>query len=144
MATIRTATAQWAGNLASGEGTVTLDTSGQGTFDVTWKARAEEANSKTSPEELIAAAHASCFNMALSHQLGEAGYTPESLKTSADVSFVPGEGIKSSALTLEAVVPGIEDGEFQKIAADAKAGCPVSQALAGVEITLKASLVSAA
>jgi osmotically inducible protein OsmC len=144
MTTTRTATAQWSGNLASGEGTVNLDTSGQGTFDVTWKARAEEANSKTSPEELIAAAHASCFNMALSHELGEAGFTPESLKTSAAVVFVPGEGIKSSTLTLEAVVPGISDEEFQKIAAGAKAGCPVSQALSAIEISLDATLKDAA
>ncbi|GAA1349202.1 OsmC family peroxiredoxin [Falsarthrobacter nasiphocae] len=143
MAIIRTATTTWEGNLSSGEGRVNLDTSEQGTFDVTWKARAEEADYKTSPEELIAAAHSSCFSMALSHALGEAGYTAEEIRTSASVSFVPGEGIKGSELSLSARIPGIEDEEFQRLAQGAKDGCPVSLALAGIEITLKAELIQA-
>src|SRR5581483_12417542 len=98
--------------------------------------RAEDPNGKTSPEELIAAAHAACFAMALSHELAEAGHTAERLETSATVTFRPGEGIKSSALTVRATVPGVSAEEFDGAAQAAKVGCPVSQALAGVEISL--------
>lgn len=144
MAVTQSATTTWSGNLASGQGSVNLDTSSKGTFDVSWRARAEETGGQTSPEELIAAAHSSCFSMALSHALGEAGYTPEKIETNSKVTFVAGEGIKSSALTLKAVVPGIEEDEFQKIAQGAKEGCPVSQALSGIEITLEAELLATA
>ena len=141
MATTRTATTQWKGALLDGSGTVSLDTSGVGTFEVSWASRAEAANGKTSPEELIAAAHSSCFSMALSHGLAGAGTPPESLQTSADVTFQPGEGITGIVLTVKGHVPGITAEQFQEAAEDAKANCPVSKALTGTTITLKAELL---
>ncbi|MGN9844767.1 OsmC family protein [Nonomuraea sp. H19] len=141
MATTRTATTQWKGALLDGSGTVSLDTSGVGTFEVSWPSRAEAANGKTSPEELIAAAHSSCFSMALSHGLAGAGTPPESLQTTADVTFQPGEGITGIALTVTGHVPGITAEQFQQAAETAKANCPVSKALAGTTITLKAELL---
>ncbi|MFG1710875.1 OsmC family protein [Nonomuraea sp. M3C6] len=141
MATTRTATTQWKGALLDGSGTVTLDTSGVGTFEVSWASRAEAANGKTSPEELIAAAHSSCFSMALSHGLAGAGTPPESLQTSADVTFQPGEGITGIVLTVKGQVPGISAEQFQEAAETAKANCPVSKALAGTTITLNAELL---
>ncbi|MGG5172838.1 OsmC family protein [Pseudarthrobacter sp. J1738] len=143
MATTRSAHTVWNGSLAEGSGNTTLDSSGLGTFDVTWKARTEAAAGKTSPEELIAAAHSACFSMAFSHALGEAGYTPEEVSTKSDVGFQPGTGITGSHLTLSAKIPGISEEEFQKIAEAAKSGCPVSAALAGISITLDATLISA-
>ena len=141
MAAIRKATAHWEGSLFEGAGQVTLDSSGLGTFDVTWVARTEEPGGKTSPEELIAAAHSSCFCMAFSNGLDKAGTPPTSLDVRADVTFVPGTGITTSHLTVTAVVPGISEEEFQAAAAAAKEGCPVSGALKGnVEITIEASL----
>ena len=104
---------------------------------VSWASRAEEPNGKTSPEELIAAAHAACFSMALSHGLAEAGHTAERLETSATVTFQPGEGITGSALTVRGTVPGMSEDEFLAAAEAAKAGCPVSQALS-VPVTLDA------
>jgi lipoyl-dependent peroxiredoxin len=141
MATTRTATTQWKGALLDGSGTVSLDTSGVGTFEVSWPSRAEAANGKTSPEELIAAAHSSCFSMALSHGLAGAGTPPESLQTSADVTFQPGEGITGIVLTVKGHVPNITAEQFQEAAETAKANCPVSKALAGTTITLKAELL---
>ena len=140
MATVRTAHTVWQGDLPSGSGQVTLDSSGLGTYDVTWKARAEQAEGKTSPEELIAAAHSACFSMAFSHALGEEGKTPDRVQTTADVSFQPGEGITGIHLTLKASVPGLSEADFQWIAEGAKTGCPVSAALTGTTITLEASL----
>ncbi|MHA7154973.1 OsmC family peroxiredoxin [Arthrobacter sp. TMN-50] len=143
MATVRSAHTVWSGNLQSGSGQVSLDTSGLGTYDVTWKARAEEAGGKTSPEELIAAAHSSCFSMAFSLALSEEGKTADRIETKAEVDFVPGEGITAIRLILDASIPDIEDADFQRIAESAKTGCPVSQALAGVKsITLEATLQS--
>ncbi|WP_255768481.1 OsmC family protein [Pseudarthrobacter sulfonivorans] len=142
MAAIRTAHTVWNGDLMSGSGQTTLDSSGLGTFDVTWKARTEAAEGKTSPEELIAAAHASCFSMAFSHALAQAGHAPEEVNTKADVTFVPGTGITGSHLTMSAKVPGLSEEEFQRIANEAKTGCPVSGALASIEITLDATLQS--
>ncbi|GGK72390.1 peroxiredoxin [Sphaerisporangium melleum] len=141
MATIRTATTQWKGALLDGSGTVSLDTSGVGTFDVTWASRSQEANGKTSPEELIAAAHSSCFSMALSHGLAQAGTPPQALDTKAEVTFQPGEGITGIVLSVQAQVPGISAEDFQTAAETAKANCPVSKALAGTTITLNAELV---
>lgn len=141
MATTRTATTQWKGALLDGSGTVSLDTSGVGTFEVSWASRAEAANGKTSPEELIAAAHSSCFSMALSHGLAGAGTPPESLQTSADVTFQPGEGITGIALSVKGHVPGITAEQFRQAAETAKANCPVSKALAGTTITLTAELL---
>ena len=137
--TDRKATTVWSGPLLTGSGTVSLDTSGVGSYEVTWASRAEDANGKTSPEELIAAAHSSCFSMAFSARLANNETPPERLETSAVVTFIPGTGITKSALTVVGTVPGIDEAKFQELAADAKANCPVSQALS-VEITLDATL----
>jgi osmotically inducible protein OsmC len=142
MAATRTAHTVWNGDLMKGSGKTTLDSSGLGTFDVTWKARTEAAEGRTSPEELIAAAHASCFSMAFSNELAKAGHAPEEVRTKADVTFVPGTGITGSHLTVSARIPGISEEEFQKIAGEAKVGCPVSGALASIDITLDATLES--
>lgn len=134
------ASATWQGSLLEGAGSVTFESSGLGTFDVNWKARSEGSDSVTTPEELIAAAHSSCYSMALSHALAGNGTPPETLNTSAKVTFVPGTGITGSHLTVRAVVPGLDAEKFAELAEGAKAGCPVSQALAGIEITLDAAL----
>ncbi|GAA2315609.1 OsmC family protein [Nonomuraea roseoviolacea subsp. roseoviolacea] len=141
MATTRTATTQWKGALIDGSGNVSLDTSGVGTFEVTWASRSQEAGGRTSPEELIAAAHSSCFSMALSHALAGAGTPPETLTTSADVTFQPGEGITGIVLTVRGQVPGVTAEQFQEAAETAKANCPVSKALAGTTISLNAQLL---
>ncbi|GII83478.1 peroxiredoxin [Sphaerisporangium siamense] len=140
MATTRTATTEWKGALLDGYGTVALNTSGAGRFEVSWPSRAEQAGGKTSPEELIAAAHSSCFSMALSHGLAQAGTPPQSVETRADVTFQPGEGITGIVLSVRAQVPGISAEDFQAAAENAKANCPVSKALAGTTITLNAEL----
>jgi lipoyl-dependent peroxiredoxin len=141
MATQRRADVVWEGDLFNGSGTIVSNTSGAlPTLPVSWLSRAEEPGGKTSPEELIAAAHASCFSMALSLGLAEAGHPPERLETSATVTFQPGEGIKGSALTVRGTVPGLSADEFAKAADDAKVNCPVSQALRAIEITLDAQL----
>lgn len=143
MVTVRTAHTVWSGDLPSGSGQVTLDSSGLGAYDVTWKARAEQSGGKTSPEELIAAAHSSCFAMAFSHALGEEGKTPERVETKAEVDFQPGTGITAIRLELDATVPGLSEEDFQRVAQAAKEGCPVSQALAAVkDISLTATLRS--
>jgi osmotically inducible protein OsmC len=123
-----------------GDGKVTLESSGVGTYDVSWPSRAEAANGKTSPEELIAAAHSACFSMALSNILAKAGNPPQSLDTRADVSFQPGEGIRGIHLTVVGSVEGLSAAEFTKVADEAKQNCPVSQALTGTTITLDAAL----
>ena len=145
MAAERRASVTWNGDLISGSGTI--DDVGSGAFGplaVSWAARSEEASGgKTSPEELIAAAHASCFSMALANVLAKAGSAPDRLQTSAVVTFVPGTGITKSALSVRATVPGLEAEGFRAAAEDAKKNCPVSQALAGVpEITLDSELDS--
>ena len=141
MATTRTASTHWEGSLFEGAGKVTLETSGIGTYDVSWASRAEEANGKTSPEELIAAAHSACFSMALSNGLAKAGSPATSLDTSAEVDFVPGTGITEIRLKVRATVDGMSNEDFVAAAEDAKANCPVSQALASVpSITLDAAL----
>jgi osmotically inducible protein OsmC len=140
MATTRTAQTHWEGSLTEGAGKVTLESSGIGTYDVTWASRAEEANGKTSPEELIAAAHASCYSMALSNILNKGGNPPQALDTRADVSFQPGEGITGIHLTVVGAVEGLSADDFAEAAEDAKVNCPVSQALTGTTITLVASL----
>jgi osmotically inducible protein OsmC len=141
MATTRTASAHWEGSLMEGAGQVTLESSGIGTYDVTWASRAEEANGRTSPEELIAAAHSTCFSMALSHALAQAGTPPTSIDTTADVTFQPGTGITGIVLRVRGAVPGISADQFQEAAEGAKTGCPVSQALKAVPITLEAQFV---
>ncbi|MBL1291535.1 osmotically inducible protein OsmC [Streptomyces sp. LamerLS-316] len=140
MATTRQAHTVWEGNLLEGNGVVTLDSSGIGAYPVSWPSRAEKANGKTSPEELIAAAHSSCFSMALSNGLATAGTPPTRLNTQAEVTFQPGTGITGIHLTVEGSVPGLDEAGFVKAAEDAKANCPVSQALSGTTITLTASL----
>ncbi|MER7912977.1 MULTISPECIES: OsmC family protein [unclassified Streptomyces] len=140
MATVRHAHTVWEGNLIQGSGVVSLDSSGVGRFDVSWPARSEQPNGKTSPEELIAAAHSSCFSMALSHGLAGAGNPPTRLETKADVTFQPGEGITGIHLTVRGEVPGLDAAGFQSAAEDAKKNCPVSQALSGTTITLTAEL----
>jgi osmotically inducible protein OsmC len=137
MAAIRTAKAHWEGSLLEGAGQVTLESSGVGTYDVTWAARSEpEASGRTSPEELIAAAHSTCFSMALSHGLAGAGTPPESVDTVAHVTFVPGEGITGIKLEVNGKVPGLTAEQFAQAAEEAKKNCPVSQALTGTTITL--------
>ncbi|MER7840020.1 OsmC family peroxiredoxin [Streptomyces sp. NPDC096040] len=140
MATTRTAHTVWEGNLLEGNGVITFDSSGIGEQPVTWASRSQEANGKTSPEELIAGAHSSCFSMALSHALAGAGTPPTKLVTNADVTFQPGEGITGIHLTVEGTVPGLDEAGFAAAAEDAKKNCPVSQALAGTTITLDAKL----
>lgn len=140
MAVTSEATTIWEGSLAEGSGKVSLDSSHVGTFNVNWKARSEGSNDTTTPEELIAAAHASCFSMALSHALTENGTPPERLQTTASVTLNPGVGISGSHLNLNATVPGLSQEDFDRIAAEAKANCPVSQALSGIDITLEATL----
>jgi len=140
MATTRTARTAWEGNLAQGKGTVSMVSSGIGEFPVSWPARSEEPNGLTSPEELIAGAHSACFSMALAHGLTQAGTPPRTLDTQADVTFQPGTGITGIHLTVTGDVPGLDAGTFEKAAAEAKANCPVSQALAGTTITLTATL----
>ena len=134
------ATTAWKGSLTDGEGTVSLVSSGAASLPVNWKARSEGSTSTTTPEELIAAAHASCFSMALSHALAGNGTPPESVDTTASVTFQPGTGITGSHLNVNAVVPGMDADAFARIAEEAKTGCPVSQALAGIYITLEATL----
>jgi osmotically inducible protein OsmC len=142
MATDRKADVVWQGDLMSGGGTIESVTSGAiPPLSVSWASRSEEPNGKTSPEELIAAAWASCFSMALSAGLAKGGTPPERLETSATVTFQPGEGITKGALTVRGTVPGLEAGAFSEAAETAKQNCPVSKALAGIpEVTLVASL----
>ena len=140
MATTRTAHTHWEGSLTEGAGQVTLDSSGLGTYDVSWPARTEEPNGKTSPEELIAAAHSACYSMAFSNVLNKAGTPPQALDTKADVSFQPGEGITGVHITVVGSVDGISAQDFTAAAEDAKTNCPVSQALTGTKITLDATL----
>ena len=146
MAAERQAHVTWDGDLASGQGVVSADTSRAfGSLPVTWASRTESAQGRTSPEELVAAAHASCFAMALSFGLGQAGTPPQNLEVSASVTFDNVEGgwrVISSALTVRGRVPGIDAATFRQAAEEAKDGCPISQALKGnvalsVETTLE-------
>ena len=139
----RSASATWQGDLVSGSGEIHEAPSGAfGPLQVTWASRTEDDHGgKTSPEELIAAAHAACFSMALSLGLAKAGHPAERLETSSTVTFVPGEGITKSALTVVGSVPGMDDAAFREAAEAAKDGCPVSGAIKGnVELTLEARL----
>jgi osmotically inducible protein OsmC len=138
----RTAHVTWSGSLMEGGGTISSVGSGAfGPLDVTWASRAEDSDGRTSPEELIAAAHAACLSMALSHGLAQSGTPADSLETSATVTFVPGTGITNIALTVRGSVPGLDEAAFVEAAEGAKTNCPVSKALAAVpEITLDAAL----
>jgi len=146
MSAIRTATVKWSGDLAKGRGTVTADSSGAyKDLAVTWASRVENADGRTSPEELLASAHASCFAMALSFGLGNAGTPPESLEVTATVTFEQVTGgfkVKSSALAVKGKVPKLDAAGFEKAAQSAKDGCPISQALKGnVELSVQAKLL---
>ena len=140
MAVTSEATTLWFGSLTEGTGTTSLDTSDAAEFPVTWAARSEGVAGTTTPEELLGAAHSACYSMALSHALTGAGHAPESLQVTAAVTFQPGEGITGSHLLVNAKVPGVTAETFAEFAEDAKKNCPVSAALAGVSITLEATL----
>lgn len=140
MAVTSEATTLWFGDLMTGSGTTSLDSSDAAEFPVSWQARSLGEIGKTNPEELLGAAHSACYSMAFSNALAGAGTPPESLQVTAAVTFVPGEGITGSHLLVSAKVPGITEEAFLALADDAKKNCPVSKALAGIPITLEASL----
>ena len=141
MALTSNASAVWNGDLPSGSGNITLDSSKLATFSYNWKARSEGENGVSTPEELLAAAHAGCFAMAFANELASAGHPATRVSASAAVTFdISKGGITGSHLVVDAEVPGIAEDEFHQIAAAAKAGCPVSKALTGIEITLDATL----
>jgi osmotically inducible protein OsmC len=142
----RTANTVWEGDLARGKGTTSLNSGATGDLPVTWASRTERSDGKTSPEELIAAAHASCYSMALSHELAQAGHPPERLEVSSTVVLDEVDGgpkVTESRLTVRGRVPGIDQAEFEKAAQAAGQGCPVSGALKGnLDITVDAQLES--
>lgn len=140
MATTRTAHTVWNGSLMEGSGVVTFDSSGIGDYPVSWASRAEQPGGQTSPEELIGAAHSSCFSMALSNGLNSAGTPPTKLTTQAEVTFQPGTGITGIHLTVQGEVPGLDEAGFAAAAEEAAKNCPVSQALKGTTITHEAKL----
>ncbi|MFJ4225440.1 OsmC family peroxiredoxin [Microbacterium sp. NPDC089695] len=127
----------WTGTLIDGSGSTTLATSNAAEFAVDWRARSEGAGPKTTPEELIAAALSTCFSMALSHALVENGTAPTRVDTVAGVDFVPGIGITGARLDVNATVPGLAERELIQIAEGVRTGCPVSQALSGVRISIE-------
>jgi len=139
----RTAVTAWEGDLAHGAGSINGASGALNQLGVTWASRTERAEGETSPEELIAAAHSSCFSMALAHGLTEAGHTPERLEVKATVTLDQVDGaptVTSSELHVTGHVPGLEQLEFSKAATDAGKNCPISRALAGVEISVEAVL----
>lgn len=138
----RRAEAVWKGNLFEGSGVITKTQSGViGNLPVTWAARTEEPGGKTSPEELIAAAQAACYGMALSNTIAKAGIQPEQLDIAATATFVPGTGITTMDIEVVGRVPGIDQARFEELAKQGEQGCPVANALRGnVQINLKASL----
>jgi len=141
MAAESSASTVWEGDLAHGSGVTTPASGAFHPVDVTWGSRTSRSAGKTSPEELLASAHASCYCMALSHELGEAGTPPDRLEATATVAFVPGEGVKSSHIVVSGRVPAIDQETFAAAAAGAGEGCPISGALKGnIEITVDATL----
>jgi osmotically inducible protein OsmC len=141
MASESTATTIWEGSLTKGRGTTTVASGAVPEVEVTWTARTERTEGTTSPEELLAAAHASCYCMGLSHELDEAGNSPERLEATATVGFVAGDGVKTSHIVVRGRVPGIDQSAFEQAAKAAGEGCPISGALKGnVEITVDATL----
>ena len=141
MAAESSATTVWEGDLGHGSGVTTPQSGAFDATDVSWASRTARAAGKTSPEELLAAAHASCYCMALSHELGEAGTPPDSLEATATIAFVAGEGVKSSHIVVSGHVPGIDQATFAAAAAVAGEGCPISGALKGnIEISVEATL----
>ena len=143
MAAESTATTVWEGDLAHGKGTTSPGSGAFPDVEVTWASRTARSAGKTSPEELLAGAHASCYCMALSHELGGAGNAPERLEATATVTFVPGEGVKSSHVVVRGRVPGIDQAAFEEAARGAAENCPISAALKGnVDISVDATLES--
>ena len=141
MANESSATTVWEGNLAKGRGTTLAASGVLPEVEVTWQARTERTPGTTSPEELLAAAHASCYCMAFSNVLDQAGSAPERLEATATVSFVAGEGVKASRIVVRGRVPGIDQAAFEAAADDAGQNCPISGALRGnVEISVEATL----
>ncbi len=141
----RSATTGWDGDLAHGIGTLNGASGALNDLAVTWASRTERSDGKTSPEELIAAAHSSCFSMALAHGLTEAGTAPEHLDVTVKVTLDLVDGaptVTTSELTVAGRVPGIDQAGFEQAAADAGANCPISRALQGVQITVNATLES--
>jgi lipoyl-dependent peroxiredoxin len=140
----RTASTTWEGDLPKGRGTVTVNSGAMGDFPVTWASRTERPEGKTSPEELIAAAHSSCFSMALSNVLAQGGNPPESLHVTSTVTFDSGQGkVTESRITVRGRVPGMDDAAFQEAVRTAEQGCPVSNALRGnLEMPVDAALES--
>ena len=141
----RRAEVKWEGTLVQGKGSLTVGSGALGQQNVSWGSRTEAPGGNTSPEELVAAAHASCYAMAFSHTLGESGHPPESLNVSAVVTFAPlpegGFRVATSELTVAGKVPGIDQTQFEDYAAEGEAGCPISNALRGnVEISVSATL----
>lgn len=144
---VRRASATWSGDLTSGAGTVSAETTGVFTsLPVSWAARTEEPGGKTSPEELLAAAHAACYSMAFSNKLAKAGHAPDRLDVTAEVTFAKEEAgwkVATSHLTVRGRVPGISEADFTSIAEDARDGCPISVALKGnVDLSVEAVLES--
>jgi lipoyl-dependent peroxiredoxin len=141
MAASSSATTVWEGGLADGAGVTTAQSGAFPATEVSWASRTQRAAGKTSPEELLAAAHAACYSMALSHELGEAGTPPERLETTATVEFVPGEGVTSSHIVVSGRVAGVDADGFAAAAASAGENCPISAALKGnVAISVEATL----
>ena len=143
MAASSSAATVWEGDLAHGSGTTTPASGAFDATEVSWSSRTERAAGRTSPEELLAAAHAACYCMQLSHELAEAGTPPERLEATATVDFEPGEGVLSSHLVVSGRVPGIDQDTFSAAAASARETCPISGALKGnLEITVEATLAA--
>lgn len=141
MATTRRAHTRWNGTLLDGNGETSFQSSGIGTFPVTWPSRSEEPNGKTSPEELLAAAHASCFSMALSSGLAKAGTPATTLSTTVEVDFQPGQGVTAIRIVAAGEVPGLSAAEFEAAAETAKENCPISKALSVVPISLEVTAI---
>lgn len=143
---VRNAETAWEGPLASGQGTLSVDSGALDDQEVTWASRTESPDGRTSPEELCAAAHSACFSMALSLKLGEHNARPERLDVRAAVSLDEVDGVPtivSSALQVVATIPGMEGGDFQSVVGEAAQLCPVSRLFAGAEVTVEARLASA-
>lgn len=140
MAVTSESTTVWTGDLKSGSGTVSLDSSGAATVAVNWKARSQGGAETSTPEELLGAAHSACFSMAFSNVLAGFGTPPERIRATAAVTFDPSQGITGSHLLVEATVPGLGEEDFQRLADEAKRTCPVSRALVGIPITIEATL----
>jgi lipoyl-dependent peroxiredoxin len=139
----RSATTAWEGDLPKGNGTLNGASGALKDLSVTWASRTERSEGKTSPEELIAAAHSSCFAMALSHELGQSGHAPEHLEVSSKVTLDQRDDaptVTTSELTVSGRVPGIDQASFEQAAQAAGKNCPISRALAGVDITVNATL----